>query len=1066
MNFVGAERVVSSVVELINDLLNERGNLLTTIERIDLRTIVSILKTMKHYLSKAEAIEAVEEPEIRQLVADIKQTANDARLVIQICTRRVRALGWIGRVRRNAFNNIPIISKPYWLRDREIIGRLSEITTRLIRSVSTGEDYTSTSTFGLMRSGSFVVNEDDDFVGFEEEIELLVGKLVGDGSDTLEEVTKIVCIHGADGMGKTSIARKIYNHPRVKRHFSAFAWVNTFAKFEDEMIMRCILLSLGGPLVRRYDELVPSLTQELQRQRCLVVFDDVELDDFLDNKNLEILLTNNDDSKFLFTCTKHCRAANCFSYEAKCLNGNESWELFKRKVLHEGGTLFKRKVLHERDEHEESLKILTGEKIIVDVTKNNQKDVVEDDICHEASKDPIPEQMETLGREMIQHCNGIPLVVAVLGGLLATKPKLSYWTSVQEMVYGASTKDILRLSYQKLPNGMLKQCFVSLVNLPYKSKYFNADKLLQWWMAENVISMYVAESYLKELARRCLVEVQIDESTGRAKSFCLHKLFHDLCLELNDEPGINEVIDLRSMHPVIPSSSSSNPGKIVRRLSYYLDNLDDLDRYVQPERESALDVRSVVFYINEYNRRSRISRMVESQLGQFKMVRILDLGGLVFSKLDKAVGKLKHLNYLGLRYSVFHELPSTIGNMEHLQTLDLLGDENTQYASIIIPNVLWKMNKLKHLYLRRLVWSNKERDNKMQLSGLIGLETLANFDSRVFNVSDLFELIYLCELEAIICTKSDLAKITDYLRKALNMYRLVLSIKYCDLYSEEGKLLLEGVLTCSVLHELSVDGRMVKLPHYDPSFSECLTKITLESCELIEDPMAMLQKLPNLRSLFLKWNAFVGAQMACSAKGFPQLRILQLWRIRNLENWRVTGGAMPKLRSLDIMSCPNLKMLPEGLMFINTLKRLVIRWMPEEFTNRLLPAKDITGGEDLYKVPHASILMPDYKGKETAAQGVQENNDAVTKRESVSRKLISPSSSPPLTATKRWGRGKVKAPMTTLKVKLSMMKLCKLPLTLMKLNPTNTKTSNSRPQVARKAASTTGTIIELSSIFR
>ncbi|KAM7488457.1 hypothetical protein LguiB_025941 [Lonicera macranthoides] len=415
--------------------------------------------------------------------------------------------------------------------------------------------------------------------------------------------------------------------------------------------------------------------------------------------------------------------------------------------------------------------------------------------------------METLGKEMIRHCNGIPLVVAVLGGLLATKQKLSYWTRVLKMVNGASTKDILRLSYRQLPNGLVKQCFVSLVNLPHTWKYSDADKLLQWWMAENAISMYVAESYLKELARRCMVEVQIDESTGRAKSFRLHDLFHDL--EQKDELGIyqNIVIDLRYIDPVIYFWSSPNPGKVVRRLSYYLNNLLDLDLHFQNKFESPLDVRSVVSYVNEYNPRSRISRMVESQLGRFKMVRILDLGGLVFSKLDKAIGKLKHLNYLGLRYSVFHELPSTIGNMVHLQTLDLWGDENTQYASIIIPNGLWRMRQLKHLYLRRLIWSNKERDDKIELSELIQLETLANFDSRVFNVSDLIKLTNLRELEAIICKKSDLAEITDYLRNKNLVCRLVLSIKHCDLYSEEGKQLLEGVFTCSVLHELSVDGR-------------------------------------------------------------------------------------------------------------------------------------------------------------------------------------------------------------------------------------------------------------------
>ncbi|KAM7485385.1 hypothetical protein LguiA_001394 [Lonicera macranthoides] len=117
---------------------------------------------------------------------------------------------------------------------------------------------------------------------------------------------------------------------------------------------------------------------------------------------------------------------------------------------------------------------------------------------------------------------------------------------------------------------MLMRRILSLVHLSYHCEYFDADKLLQWWMAENRISLFVAESYLKELAQRSMVEVQVDESTGRAKSFRLHKLFRDMCLNVmkkNDEPCINEVIDLRSMHPVIPSFSSPNPGKRDRRIS-------------------------------------------------------------------------------------------------------------------------------------------------------------------------------------------------------------------------------------------------------------------------------------------------------------------------------------------------------------------------------------------------------------------------------------------------------------------------------------------------------------------
>ncbi|KAK5786927.1 hypothetical protein PVK06_041577 [Gossypium arboreum] len=64
---------------------------------------------------------------------------------------------------------------------------------------------------------------------------------------------------------------------------------------------------------------------------------------------------------------------------------------------------------------------------------------------------------------------------------------------------------------------------------------------------------------------------------------------------------------------------------------------------------------------------------------------------------------------------------------------------------------------------------------------------------------------------------------------------------------------------------------------------------------------------------------------------------------------------MPSLQWLEIWNCLNLKMLPEGLRFITTLKELKIESMPKAF-------KDILeeGGEDFYKVKHVpSIIFQD-----------------------------------------------------------------------------------------------------------
>ncbi|KAM7460352.1 hypothetical protein LguiB_026730 [Lonicera macranthoides] len=104
------------------------------------------------------------------------------------------------------------------------------------------------------------------------------------------------------------------------------------------------------------------------------------------------------------------------------------------------------------------------------------------------------------------------------------------------------------------------------------------------------------------------------------------------------------------------------------------------------------------------------------------------------------------------------------------------------------------------------------RSRKMQLAKLSNLETLENFDLRVFNVEDLCQLNNLRKLGAIVSSKDDLRNIVEYLidKASEHLLHVAISIKYCDLCSEDGQTLLEKLLRCSVLRELSIDGRTVR----------------------------------------------------------------------------------------------------------------------------------------------------------------------------------------------------------------------------------------------------------------
>ncbi|MFQ6667377.1 hypothetical protein Gotur_033422 [Gossypium turneri] len=99
---------------------------------------------------------------------------------------------------------------------------------------------------------------------------------------------------------------------------------------------------------------------------------------------------------------------------------------------------------------------------------------------------------------------------------------------------------------------------------------------------------------------------------------------------------------------------------------------------------------------------------------------------------------------------------------------------------------------------------------------------------------------------------------------------------------------------CTSICKLSIAAEISKLPEYH-YFSSHLAYIRLRRCKFEEDPMATLEKLPNLRILEFKYT-LEGKEIFCSAQGFPKLESLILGELYNLEEWKVDEGAMPSLQ--------------------------------------------------------------------------------------------------------------------------------------------------------------------------
>ncbi|KAJ1435352.1 Leucine-rich repeat domain superfamily [Sesbania bispinosa] len=92
--------------------------------------------------------------------------------------------------------------------------------------------------------------------------------------------------------------------------------------------------------------------------------------------------------------------------------------------------------------------------------------------------------------------------------------------------------------------------------------------------------------------------------------------------------------------------------------------------------------------------------------------------------------------------------------------------------------------------------------------------------------------------------------------------------------------------------------------------------------------------------------------MVCSRNGFPQLKVLILRGLSNLEEWTIENQAMPNLFRLSISDCNKLRTVPDGLKFVVGLRELEIRWMPKSFKTKIG-----TTGEDYHKVQHVPSIV-------------------------------------------------------------------------------------------------------------
>ncbi|KAK6150827.1 hypothetical protein DH2020_015759 [Rehmannia glutinosa] len=346
----------------------------------------------------------------------------------------------------------------------------------------------------------------DITVGLEDEATYILDQLVG-GTQHLQSIS----IFGMPGLGKTTFAKKLYNHPCVNYRFDRRSWCVVSQMYQRKRLLIDILISSGceddKDRISKMEEenLVERIYKSLKGRRYLIVMDDIWDSNVWDDLR-RCFPDDGNGSRILFTTrNKDVAPPNSIIHALPSLSNEQCWELLEKKVFH---------------------------------------------------NDPCPPQLVGIGKEIATNCCGLPLAVVVIAGILLTGAKEeSTWKNVEGRLaslifYGRnnSMMQILEQSYKYLPKH-LKPCFLYFGALPEYTE-IPVRKLKWLWIAEGFIheedkksAESVAEIYLMELIDKSLVMVAKRRSDGGVKACVIHDLLRDLCLKIAEEENFLKWVD-------------------------------------------------------------------------------------------------------------------------------------------------------------------------------------------------------------------------------------------------------------------------------------------------------------------------------------------------------------------------------------------------------------------------------------------------------------------------------------------------------------------------------------------
>ncbi|KAF8762434.1 hypothetical protein HU200_009396 [Digitaria exilis] len=817
-------------------------------------------------------------------------------------------------------------------RIRQIKKRLDEISTnRAIYNI----EHTPAPAWAASCSSATTLAAWDDLeeytVGLDKYSDMLKEQLLDDAV----AARAVVSISGESSIGKTTLARKVYQSPEVRNHFEIRTWTVLPHKCRAADVLRDIHRQMTNQLRRppsrqvaaddACDRAAPcgpekdisnQLYKSMAGRRYLVVVDgSIAVADW---NSLRASLPDEGIGSRVLLITDtagleavgHAAGHTYDTVKLTRLSPENTYEVFRRRVFGRGGD------------------------------------------CPGRYKSRYYQDVFRITR-------GLPLSIVVLAGVLRSKEMPVEWDEVMAQLApgreqqqqhkkaaaaasGSSNNNsrrIMSVAFDDLPHH-LKSCFLYMAAMR-ESTPVDAQRLVRLWVAEGFIRPRrgstmeeVGEGYLKELISRCMVQLVDKDEFGAVQTVVVHDRLHAFAQDEAQEASFVESHD--STDVLAPAT--------VRRLAVLS---SATNRYVQ--LSNALPkLRSIICDFAEGRSRSSSKCVQSSDLGFLhasKFLRVIDIQGLELKKLPNEIGSMIHIRYLGLQCGDLEKLPSSIGNLVNLQSLILGGRRVLEVTA-----AFWRIPTLRHVVAPFALPSRAMGD-------LHSLQTLHHVRPRGWDTGSnpLAKAMNLRSLELSELT----AEHAGALEAALESLDLLVHLDLrgdslpASVFTVPSLRRLQSLKLCGAMDtpEGPGGGGAEDVRYIRPNLTRLSMWFTLVKQEFVD----MLAELPSLAELSLMSDAYDGDRLAFGeAGGFPSLHELKL-SLQKLEEWTVGAGSMPKLAMLTLLRCAKMRMLPEGLAGMKELEEVLLYGMPD-MVDRIREDQ----GQDHHKVKHVPVIQAIY----------------------------------------------------------------------------------------------------------